>query len=112
MTPMRLLIWLSIAYAAVLVLALAVSLVLILLYLLRVRAALQPIASALGDVAERTAALEGVMHGMADAVSHVQDDIGTTADEVVRAGGVLGVKPPESPPAQAGAVARWQQERV
>jgi uncharacterized membrane protein len=52
----------------VLVLALAVSLLLILIYLLRVRAALQRVATALSEVAERTAALERVLHGMAGAV--------------------------------------------
>ncbi len=109
MIPVQLLIWLSVAYAAVLVVALAVSLILILVHLMRVRAALQPVAAALGEVADRTAALDGVMQHVTDTATRVHGDIERAADAIVRAGGVIGVEPPKPPPVQAGAVARWQE---
>lgn len=105
---MRLLIWLSVAYAAILVVALATILLLILVRLRRVHAALAPVAAALDDVAERTHPLHSVVAGFAEAITDVQRDVQGTAEAVIRAGGVIGIRPPESPTAQAGAAGRWQ----
>lgn len=106
---MRLLIWLSLAYAAVLVTALAVSLTLILVHLWRVRGALGGVAAPLADVAARTAPLHGAMADLAAAIEAVHKEVGEAAAATVRAGSVLGIEPPEPPEFQAHAVSRWQQ---
>lgn len=105
---MRLLIWLSLGYAAILVAALATILLLILVRLRRVHAALAPVAAALDDVAEHTIGVHPVIAGLADALGGVQHEVQGAAEAVIRAGGVLGISPPKSPTAQAGATARWQ----
>lgn len=106
---MRLLVWLSLAYAAVLVAALAVSLTLILVYLWRVRAALQPVAAALVSVEQRTGPLRHVMTGVTETIATVQGEIGGAADAMERAAGVIGIEPPSPPVIRAHASARWQE---
>ena len=106
---MQLLIWLSLAYAAVLVAALAVSLTFILAYLWRIRTALQPVAAALGTVEQRTGPLAGAVADMTEKIATVQRDIGGAADALQRAAQVLGIEPPSPPVVRAHAASRWQE---
>jgi hypothetical protein len=71
----RLLIWVTLAYAAVLVLAVAGTLLLIWLNLFRARSALQQIGAALQIVADATAPLGGYLDGAPPLTSQLADEV-------------------------------------
>lgn len=104
---MRLLIWLSVAYAAILVAALATILLMILVRLRRIHGALRPVAAALDDVSGRTLPLHSVVSGLVEALVAMQGEVKRVAEAIIRSGAPLGISPPESPTAQAGATGRW-----